>query len=156
MRYALVKNNIIVNIIEAEQAFIDEIAPQWQHIEPLDQDYEIPAQIGWGCINGTVQVPPPTPAPPVDRKITRLAFLNRFTDAEAIAIDLASIGATVEAASIRRYMAKVNAAQYIDLNRQDTRDGVLAMETVGLIGDGRAMVILDTVPTSEELFRGNI
>ena len=38
-----------------------------------------------------------------DFRITRLAFVDRFTDAEAVAIDLASIGATVQAASIRRY-----------------------------------------------------
>ena len=35
---------------------------------------------------------------PQDFKITRLAFLERFTDAEAVAIDLAGQGATVEAA----------------------------------------------------------
>lgn len=156
MRYALVRNNTIVNIIEADQAFIDQIAPQWQHIEPLDQDYEQPADIGWACINGVIQVPAPTPAPAPSVKITRLAFLNRFTDEEAIAIDLASIGATVEAASIRRYMSKVNAAQYIDLKRLDTRDGVLAMETAGLIGEGRALEILDAPLTPEELFRGLI
>lgn len=77
-------------------------------------------------------------------KITTLAFLTRFTDAEAIAIDLASIGATVNAAAIRRYLSKVNAAKFIDLSREDTRDGVTALETMGLIGPGRASVILNT------------
>lgn len=77
-----------------------------------------------------------------DMKITRLAFLNRFTDAEAVAIDLASIGATPEAALIRRFMSKVNAASYIDLAREDTISGVNAMEQAGLIGAGRASIIL--------------
>lgn len=77
------------------------------------------------------------------RRVTRLAFLNRFTDQEAIAFDLASIGATVQAASMRRFMSKVNAATFIDLNRPDTRAGVEALETAGLLAAGRAAEILD-------------
>ena len=86
---------------------------------------------------------PGTPAAAV-RHITRLAFLSRFTDAEAIAIDLASIGATEGAASLRRYLAKTQAALWIDLDRADTRAGVQALETAGLLGAGRALEILDT------------
>jgi hypothetical protein len=78
------------------------------------------------------------------RKITVLAFLSRFTDEEAIAIDLASIGATVEAAALRRYMQKVNAAKFIDLDREDTIAGVTALETAGILSAGRASVILNS------------
>lgn len=99
--------------------------------------------------------PDAPPAPPAESfKITRLAFLNRFTDAEAIAIDLASQGATVPAASMRRYMQKVNAATYIDLGRADTRAGVQALEAAGLLAAGRATVILNTPPTAEEAWNG--
>jgi hypothetical protein len=85
-----------------------------------------------------------------DYRITRLAFLNRFTDAEAIALDLASIGTTIEAASIRRYMQKVNAATFIDLTRDDTIAGVRQLETVGLIGAGRAdHILLDPITELE-------
>jgi hypothetical protein len=85
-----------------------------------------------------------------DHRITRLAFLNRFTDAEAIALDLASIGTTIEAASIRRYMQKVNAATFIDLARDDTITGVRQLETVGLIGTGRAdRILLDPITEFE-------
>lgn len=85
----------------------------------------------------------PLPLPP-ETKITRLAFLSRFTDTEAITLDLASIGATVEAASIRRYLSKVNAATFIDLSRADTRGGITALEAMGIIGEGRAIEILDS------------
>ena len=95
-------------------------------------------------------VQPEPPTVPEDRKITRLAFLNRFTDAEAIALDLASIGTTIEAASIRRYMQKVNAATFIDLSRDDTIAGVRQLETVGLIGAGRADQILEAPITELE------
>ena len=84
------------------------------------------------------------PAPAAgDRRITKLAFMTRFTDAEAIGIDLASQGATVEAATMRRYQAKVNAAEWIDLDREDTRTGVQTLEAVGLLAAGRALEILD-------------
>lgn len=78
------------------------------------------------------------------REVSRLAFLNRFTDAEAVAIDLASQGTTVEAATIRRYLSKVNAASYIDLSNPDTRASVQSLETQGLLASGRALEILDS------------
>jgi hypothetical protein len=90
------------------------------------------------------------PAPKVDRRITNLAFLSRFTDAEAVAIDLASIGATVQAAGIRRYVKKVDAASFIDLDRPDTRAGVQALEAAGLLAVGRAAEILDGVVQAAE------
>ncbi len=86
---------------------------------------------------------PAPPAPPPVRHITRLAFISRFTDEEAVTLDLASIGATVQAASLRRYLNKVNAATFIDLDRPDTRAGVQALEASGVIAAGRAAVILD-------------
>lgn len=81
--------------------------------------------------------------PSAVRHITQLAFLSRFSDAEAIAIDLASIGATQQAAAMRRYLNKVNAAKFIDLDRPDTRAGVQALEAATLLAPGRALVILD-------------
>ncbi|WP_052711995.1 hypothetical protein [Paracidovorax citrulli] len=103
--------------------------------------------------NGQFVSPPSggtdTPAQP--RKVSRLAFLSRFSDAEAIDIDLASIGATREAAAVRRYLSKVNAAQHIDLQDADTRGGVQALEAAGLIAAGRAADILDAPIESREL-----
>lgn len=102
-------------------------------------------------------VPDEEPGPPPYEgswRISRLAFLSRFTDAEAITFDLSSQGATVQAAGMRRYMTKVNAAEFIDLQRADTRAGVQALEAAGLLAAGRAAVILDTPPTDEELYRG--
>ena len=106
---------------------------------------------GW-TYDGTVFAPP-APQPEV-RHITRLAFLSRFTDAEAVAIDLASIGSTVPAASMRRYTTKVNASTFIDLDRADTRAGVTALEGAGLLAAGRALVILDAPVQDFERYRG--
>ena len=149
MRYALIENNKVKNVILADEEFISNMTETYQHIEDLDN---LPLgdkiSAGWGWDPSGFTEPPALPEAPVERKVTRLAFLNRFTDAEAIALDLASIGATVEAASIRRYMQKVNAATFIDIERDDTIAGVNQLEAVGLIGPGRAEVIL-TAPITE-------
>lgn len=99
-------------------------------------------------------VPAPSALPPKPWHLTRLAFLDRFLDSEAIGIDLASQGATVQAAAMRRYMQKVNAATFIDIDRPDTRAGVQQLEAMGLIAAGRAAQILDTPPTETERYKG--
>ena len=106
--------------------------------------------VEWILINYTLPEVPVVPEVVVPKKITKLAFISRFTDAEAIALDLASIGTTIEAASIRRYMQKVNAATFIDLSRDDTIAGVRQLETARLIGTGRADQILEAPITELE------
>ena len=103
------------------------------------------------ALNYVGNAPGTTPLP--QRAITRLAFLNRFTDAEAISIDLASQGTTPQAAAMRRYMSKVQAADFIDLDREDTRAGVQALEAAGLLTDGRSSEILDAPALDHELPR---
>ena len=98
-----------------------------------------------------VVAPAPPPPPYYGRIITRLAFLRRFTDAEAVAIDLASIGNTVQSAMLRRAQAKISAAEEIQLDNTETRDGVLALETAGLLATGRAAEILDAKVLATEV-----
>jgi hypothetical protein len=88
--------------------------------------------------------------PPRPRHITVLAFRNRFTQAEKVAIDLASIDnptAGIEVrqqqAAIRVSLADTAAANYIDLDRPDTRAGVTMFEDAGILAAGRALAILD-------------
>lgn len=94
------------------------------------------------------------PASPPDLRIIRLAFLDRFTDAEAVAIDLASLCATAQAAGLRRYLHKVDSAQHIDLARADLQAGVQALEAAGLLAAGRAEQILTAPITDVERYRG--
>lgn len=93
--------------------------------------------------------PPEPPAPDYGTKITRLAFLNRLTDSEAVAIDLASIGETQEAATVRRVMSKVNAAKFIDLTDPDTVNGINYLISAGLLTAERGNEIL-TAPVQEK------
>ena len=126
-----------INTIVADESYVEAMYPNhWELVtEPVTKE------INW--------------------KITRLAFLNRFTDQEAIDIDLLSQynpnytqQQNEQAASIRRYMNKVNAAFYIDLSRPDTQAGVRAFETAHILAAGRADEILLTEPTTVELYNG--
>lgn len=108
---------------------------------------------GWGWETEPYWEPPQPGLP--DLRITKLAMLNRFSDAEAIAIDLASIGATVQAAMLRRAKERVSMATFIDLSRPDTIAGVEGLEAAGLIGPGRAAEILHAPVQDHERFRGD-
>ena len=90
-------------------------------------------------------------------RITRLAFRNRFTQAEKVAMELAALDDPAaptaqrqQAAAIRVYLSDMNAATFIDLGRDDTRAGVQALESGGLIGVGRALEILDAPVEAHE------
>lgn len=87
-------------------------------------------------------------------KITQLAFLNRFTDDEAVDIDLASIGNTREAALLRRYLQKVNAATYIDLSRTDLADDLQKLVNFNILTQERVDFILSDPIKDHEIFKG--
>lgn len=109
-------------------------------------------------------VPPPVEpeqptSPPV--RITKLSFRQRFLQAERVAIEIASLdnpaadmSVRAQAATLRSYLKDIDAASHVDLNFPSTRAGVQLLEAAGLIGQGRAAVILDTPPTEEEIWRG--
>lgn len=101
---------------------------------------------------------PPTPVVPT--RITKLSFRQRFLQAERVAIEIASLdnpaadmSVRAQAATLRSYLKDIDAASHVDLNFPATRAGVQLLETVGLIGAGRAAVILDTPPTEDEVWR---
>lgn len=90
--------------------------------------------------------------------ITKLAFRNRFTINELIAIELTSIDnpaadlATRQLAALLRVMQKNQEnASYIDLSRTDTQQGVQMMESYGLLAAGRANEILHAPVKTEEV-----
>lgn len=93
-------------------------------------------------------------------RLTVLAFRNRFTLNEKVAIEFACLdnpAAPMEqrqmAAMLRAYMHDLHAATFVDTARPDTRAGVLSLEQAGIIGEGRALEILDTPLTLMERSR---
>lgn len=131
------EQNVVINF--AEVGGFDA-----QFIDPLDA-------VAGAIWDGTRFHNPPAPeAPSAVRHITNLAFRNRFTTAEKVAIEMAALdnpastmAARLQAAAIRVNLADTAAARYIDLDRADTRQGVQNMEAAGLLAAGRATTILD-------------
>lgn len=90
-------------------------------------------------------------------RITRLAFRNRFTTSEKVALEIASLDDPAapmaqrqQAAALRATLADTAAATFIDLFRAETRAGVQMLETAGLLATGRALEILDAPVTPGE------
>ena len=140
---AIIENGIVANVIVADEW------PGGVRIEHLDPR----PGIGWAYDGQTFTAPPappPEPETPRPRHITRLAFLQRITMPEHVAIELASIHdpasdqqTQVRAATLRKMLQLVNAANWIDLDRPDTRGMVQQIEAMGLLAVGRALEILD-------------
>ncbi len=154
MEVLLIKDGLVDNVICADSAErAQQFYPDHTCLERTDEL----AHVGPGfAYDGAAFTAPAPVVVPEDWRITRLAFLSRFTDAEAIGIDLASHGATVEAAAMRRYQKKVDNAIYIDLSNAETRLGVIALEDVGLLPDGRADEILNTPVQPHEQYQGGV
>ena len=84
------------------------------------------------------------------RRITKLAFRNRFTKAEKAGIEFAAlddptapIAQRQQAAVLRADLKDQEQANFIDLDDEGTRTGVQTLEAAGLISVGRAVEILD-------------
>lgn len=161
MKYARIVNEIAINVIDVspENIFPKEMAATFELVPDDVIEYS-------RRVNGIWYPPSPISQslkrPPKKRHITRLSFRNRFTPQEKVMIELAAVddpSKTMQqrqlSASLRVYLADVNAASFIDLERSDTRAGVIALETYGMLAAGRAMIILDTPISKEEEYLSN-
>lgn len=128
--YHIIDNGVIVNTLAADQSFVEEHYPnQWQ----------------------LVSAPPPIDvAEPTDTRITRLAFRNRFTQAEKVALELAALDNPAapmaqrqQSAALRAHLKDLDAASWVDLTRPETVAALQMLEAGGLIDEGRAAAILD-------------
>lgn len=93
---------------------------------------------------------PETPLTQTSARITRLAFRNRFTQAEKVALELAALdnpsapmAQRQQSAALRAHLKDLDAASWVDLTRPETVAAMQMLETGGLIGEGRAAAILD-------------
>ena len=90
------------------------------------------------------------PAKEAETKITKLAFRNRFTFAEKVAIETAAEADP----AVRVLLKDQEAATFIDLSRTDTQNGVQLLVTKSLLTAERADVILSLDINDTETFRG--
>lgn len=83
-------------------------------------------------------------------KVTRLAFKQRFTTEERLAIRAAAAVNPL----VYDFQDLVDSATYIDLERKDTALSVNTLEQMGLIGEGRAAEILSPPIDEDERWSG--
>lgn len=139
---------IIQNTRIAATATDDYTGPDEYITAPPDFD---PARVGeYVYQDGVLTIHP-------DTRITRLAFRNRFTGGEKVAIEFACLDGPaapmpqrLQAATLRANQADLAAATFVDLAREDTRAGVQMLEAAGLLAEGRALDILDAPILPEE------
>ena len=153
MQYALIQNNVVVNIIEADASFAAAIALDWQHVAPADG-----AGIGWGWDGVQFMAPQELQPVALQRRVSVLAFRCRFTPAEKATIEWAAVDKpeqTTEqrqqSAMLRATLADQAAATFIDLADPTTVAGVQALQAMGLITADRADAILDAPVQPGEL-----
>lgn len=139
---------IIQNSRIAATATDDYTGPDEYITAPADFD---PARMGgYAYQDGVLTIHP-------DSRVTRLAFRNRFTGPEKVAIEFACLDdATapmpqrLQSAALRANQADLAAATFVDLARPDTRAGVQMLEAAGLLAEGRALEILDAPIQTDE------
>lgn len=111
------------------------------------------AKLGFDGVEYTDVEPPVVDegnsTPFLGTKITKLAFRNRFTFDEKVAVE----SAAESNASIRVMLKDQEAAEYIDLSRAETVAGVNALVTASLITQQRADEILTNPVTEIEKYR---
>lgn len=119
-----------------------------------DADFIVAHHPGaWRVVEEQLDLTSATP-----RRVSVLAFRRRFTMAERAAIEWAAVDRSdqpeaqrQQAAALRAILADQAAASFIDLDEEDTMEGVQSLEAMGLIGAGRAAQILGAPVQPEEL-----
>ncbi|KQM79812.1 hypothetical protein [Xylophilus sp. Leaf220] len=164
MNYALIQNGMVTNIVVVADnddgaAYLAAIAPDHDHLEPLDTAHEQGLGVGpgWGWQDGAFVAPaaeaPPPPVPPT--VYTKTDFRKLLTDGENILIDNFNFAEFVaetpaiknltvaQRAGVRSAIARYKDAIDIDRTDPTTVEFIGALGALGLLdGPGRAGQIL--------------
>lgn len=132
--YHIMDGEAIINTIVADEAFVEAHYPgRWE----------------------LVPEPAPTPAEP-DTRITQLAFRNRFSTSEKVALEIAALDDPAapmaqrqQAAALRAHTKDLDSANWVDLTSPETISAVQSLEAGGLLAEGRAAEILDVTTITD-------
>lgn len=156
MKYAFVESGVVVEVVRVDPFGIFNTGYASKFVEVPDE-----VEPGWVFDGESFAPPVPAPDPIPDLRITKLAFRNRFAQAEKAAIEFAalddpsaSMQARMQSAALRAYLKDAEAATFIDLSRQDLADGVNSLEAAGVIAAGRAQEILSHDIADVERYKG--
>lgn len=145
------KVDAIVAAVDDESITIQ--YPNAQNIIDISNFSPTP-QVGWEFKNNEFIDPATNLAAiaAVNRKITKLALLQRFTISERIALlnyiqaNPASLPAVL--------LQNVQVTTFVDLDRYDTQAGIMALIPLGLLTSERASEILNSPVQEIEEYRG--
>jgi hypothetical protein len=149
-RIALIKNNLVENVIEADMEFA----------QTLDFDAAVESSnacIGWQYISGEFIAPVPDPDPQPDPSnpdgdgpfLSNYAFDMRYTLPERIAIKRLADqrnqdgSYTDTALAVQVNVERAQKAKFVNPLRTETRNGVMQFVALGVLTEARALEILD-------------
>lgn len=152
MKFALIKDNFVVSIVEAADAEeIGLLISQYQNAIDITSLDPLPA-VGWELV-GTILTDPTGLSQP-SKKISKLKMLERFTDAEMAGIEAFAAQQNAYAYALRGAMRKQSVAAYIDLALPQTIAGINNLVALGLLTSDRANTILNSPVTATEKYKG--
>lgn len=133
MEYALIKNNVVENVIVADESFVQLIATEWDHIERIDTPAEQALGVGigwtWNTTQGFIapvvpEVEPPVVVPPVWEWFIDLGpFYDRFGAAKMAVLTSADSG-------VKAILADLNIRKWVDLQRADVAQALAYVGSV--------------------------
>ena len=128
MEYALIKNGIVEGVIVADEAFVAQIAAEWDAIVPATDGCG--PGWAWTAQGGFVRPESPPEPEPVEppRHLAPASFKRRLTQTERIAIREAS----KVSAEVYDFMDLLDTSKYIDLDDPLTQYGLQHLELSGL------------------------
>lgn len=99
MRYALIRDGLVVNVIDASPEFAASIAGEWDAVTPT-----LTAGPGWSYVGGEFTAPP-APAPSVPARVTRRQGRQALLLAGKLALVQPAINAIPD--ELQRAMAQI-------------------------------------------------
>ena len=145
MKLALIKNNVVKNIVDATEEEFSGYASVYELI--IDVTNTVPQpQVGW-FLDGNKLVSNGSNGP---IRITKLAMRQRFTFTDLCALE--SAAQTI--VQVKVLIGNLNVASFVDLTRSDTISGLGLLVSLGLLTSQRMSEILNTPPTEYEIYKG--
>lgn len=150
MEYALIKNGTVQNVIVADEAFVAQIASEWDHIERIDTPAEqaLGVGMGWGW-DGTQFVAPPAPpappppAPPIWQWYIDIGpFYDRFGAAKMAVLTSAD-------PALKAILSDLNIRKWVDLERSDVAQALAYVGSVVPSVDATLQSAILTTPVAD-------
>lgn len=150
MEYALINAGTVENVIVADEAFVAQIASEWDHIERIDTPAEqaLGVGIGWGWVNNAFVAPPAPPAPPPPEPpiyqwyIDIGPFYDRFGAAKMSVL-------TNPDAGLKAILSDLNIRKWVDLQRADVAQALAYVGSIVPAVDATLQAAILTTPVAD-------